>query len=161
MIAVDTNLLVYAHRAESPWHDAAKQCLEDFVETDTEWAIPWPCLHEFVAIVTRSTIFKPPTPLEDAIAQVDEWLQAPSLTMLGEGLGYWRELRDLIRDAKVTGAMIHDARIAAICIQHDAELWSADRDFGRFPGLRVRNPLVGDRLSERLARYGHTRRRRA
>jgi uncharacterized protein len=159
MIAVDTNLLVYAHRPESPWHEAATQCLQDLVETDTEWAVPWPCLHEFLAIVTRSTIFKEPTPPEAAIAQVNFWLEAPTLTMLGEGPGYWVELRDLIGHAKVTGAMIHDARIAAICIQHDAELWSADRDFGRFHGVRVRNPLVGDRLSERAARYGRRRRR--
>ena len=158
MIAVDTNLLVYAHRTDSPWHEAAKQCLEDLVGTETEWAIPWPCLHEFLGIVTRSTIFKPPTPLEAAITQIDYWLEAPTLTLLGEGPGYWLELRELMAHAKITGAMIHDARIAAICIQHDAELWSADRDFGRFPGLRVRNPLVGDRLAERKARYARRQR---
>ena len=158
MIAVDTNLLVYAHRPESAWHEAVKRCLDDLVDTETEWAIPWPCLHEFLGIVTRSRVFKVPTSLDQAIAQVDFWLEAPTLTLLGERPGYWLELRELIADAKVTGAMIHDARIAAICIQHDAELWSADRDFGRFPGLRVRNPLVGDRLAERKARYARRQR---
>ena len=159
MIAVDTNILVYAHRAESPWHEAAKQCLDDLAETGAEWAIPWPCLHEFLAVVTRPGIFDPPTSLENAIAQADEWLEAPTVTTLAEFPGYWVELRRLLIDGKAVGAMIHDARIAALCIQHDAELWSSDRDFGRFAGLRIRNPLVGDRVSERTARYARRRRR--
>jgi uncharacterized protein len=159
VIAVDTNILVYAHRADSPWHEAAKQCLADLSETGADWVIPWPCLHEFLAVVTRPGIFKPPTALEIALAQVDLWFEAPTLTTLAEAPGYWRELRDLAAVAKATGATIHDARIAAICRQHDAELWSADRDFGRFLGLRIRNPLIGDRLSERPAKYRRARRR--
>ena len=161
MIGIDSNVLVYAHRADSPWHGIAKRCLQELVESGAEWAIPWPCLHEFLAIATHPTIFKPPTPLEAALDQVDAWLEAPNLAMLGEADGYWAMLRSALVKSKTTGPMVHDARIAAICIQHGVDpLWSADRDFGRFSELRVENPLVTDRVSERPARYRRRRSRR-
>lgn len=143
MIAVDTNLLVYAHREDSPWHDAAYARIEELAEGRAPWAIPWPCVHEFLAIVTHPRIFAPPTPLAAAVKQVEAWLEAPSLAMLAEAEGYWEELRAALRSGRVTGAQVHDARIAALCRLHGVrELWTADRDFGRFPGLAVRNPLV-------------------
>jgi hypothetical protein len=105
--------------------------------------VPWPCIHEFLAIVTHARIYRPPTPLERAIDQVDAWLEAPGLVLLGESEGYWPELRGQVMAGKATGGMIHDARIAALCIRHGVDvLWSADRDFSRFPHLSVRNPLV-------------------
>jgi hypothetical protein len=160
VIAVDSNLLVYAHRADSPWHDTAKPALAGLVESGAAWAIPWPCVHEFLAIVTHPAIFKPPTPIEAALAQVDAWLEAPTLELLGEVEGYWPLARATFEDSKVAGPRVHDARIAAICIQHGVEsLWSADRDFGRFAGLRVRNPLLASQVSERTPRYGRRRRR--
>ena len=71
MNAVDTNILVYAHRSDSPWHEAAYAVLGSL--SGTEWAIPWPCIHEFLAIVTHPKIFDPPTPLADAVAAVESW----------------------------------------------------------------------------------------
>ena len=69
MIAVDTNILVYSVRADSPWHPAALQCLRDLAEGASPWAIAWPCIHEFIAVVTHPRIYKPPTPLRDALLQ--------------------------------------------------------------------------------------------
>ncbi len=89
MIAVDTNILVYAHREDSPFHDAADACFAQLAESDVPFALPWPCLHEFLAIVTHPRIYKPPTPLEDALEQVECWLEAPGLIMLGERSTYW------------------------------------------------------------------------
>lgn len=144
MIAVDTNLLVYAHREDSSWHDAACARLVELAEGRAPWAIPWPCLHEFLAIVTHPRIYAPPTPLPTAVDQVEAWLEAPSLILLAEAEGYWPELRTTLQGARVTGAQVHDARVAALCRLHGVrELWTADRDFGRFSGLVVRNPLVG------------------
>lgn len=144
MIAVDTNLLVYAHREDSPWHDAAYARLVELAEARAAWAIPWPCLHEFLAIVTHPRIYAPPTPLPAALDQVEAWLEAPSLVLLAESEGYWRELRPALEAGRVAGAQVHDARVAALCRLHGVrELLTADRDFGRFPGLTVRNPLVG------------------
>ena len=143
MIALDTNLLVYAHRADSPWHEPAARCVRELAEGRAPWAIPWPCLHEFLAIATHRRIYNPPSTSARAIDQVAAWLESPSLVLLGEGDGYFAELRAVVESGRAGGPMIHDARIAALCRHHRvAELWSADRDFGRFKGLKVRNPLV-------------------
>ncbi len=144
MIAVDTNLLVYSHREDAQMHEVASRRVRELAEGKSPWAIPWPCLHEFLAIVTHPRIYTPPTPLAKALEQVDAWLESPSLVVLGESEGYWPTVRAMIATSRVAGARVHDARIAAICAHHGVrELWSADRDFGRFSGLTVRNPLVG------------------
>ena len=143
MIAVDTNLLVYAHREDSPFHDRARGCLESLAEGTAPWAIPWPCAHEFIAIVTHPRIYRPPTPLELALAQMDAWLKSPTLALLAESDLHWPRMRALLLAGRITGPQVHDARVAALCLQHGVRtLWSADRDFGRFPDLPVANPLV-------------------
>ena len=143
MIAVDTNLLVYAHRVDSEWHDRASERLRELAEGKTRWAIPWPCLHEFLAIVTHPRIFAAPTPLDAATDQVGAWIESPSLILLAEPDDCFAQLRDLLLASRVTGPKVHDARIAALCLLHGVrELWTADRDFGRFPALATRNPLA-------------------
>jgi toxin-antitoxin system PIN domain toxin len=143
MIAVDTNLLVYAHREDSPFHARAFACLERLAASRAAWAIPWPCLHEFYAIVTHPRIYAPPTPLERALDQIDAWLESPSLALLSESGEHWPLLRGLIGSSRIAGTQVHDARIAALCLRHGVrELWSADRDFSRFPQLAVGNPLI-------------------
>jgi hypothetical protein len=144
VIAVDTNVLVYAHRADSPWHEAAARAVRGLAESRSAWAIPWPCVHEFLAIVTHPRIYRPPTPVAGAIDQIEAWLDSPSLVPIGEGAGYWQSLRPLLLDGRIEGPRVHDARIAALCLLHGIdELWSVDRDFSRFTSLEVRNPLAG------------------
>lgn len=144
MIAVDTNILVYAHREDSPFHTRARECLESLANGRGAWAIPWPCLHEFFAIATHPRIYAPPTPGDLALDQVDAWLESPSLQLLGESERHWPVLRSLVEAGRLAGPQVHDARIAALCLQHGVRtLWSADRDFSRFPHLIVANPLVG------------------
>jgi len=143
MIAVDTNLLVYAHREDSTWHDSAYARVTELAESRAPWAIPWPCVHEFLAIATHPRIYDPPTPLANALDQVEAWLESPSLVVLSEQKEYWAELRQALEGGRITGARVHDARIAALCRLHGVrELWTADRDFSRFPGLNARNPLI-------------------
>lgn len=142
MIAVDTNLLVYAHREDSAWHPQAYEIIRSLAEGASPWAIPWPCIHEFLAITTHTRIFSPPTSLAKAIDQLDAWLESPNLHLLSEQPEAWDSLRPLLVASKTTGPVVHDARIAALCLQHGIrELWTADRDFSRFRDLRVRNPL--------------------
>jgi uncharacterized protein len=144
MIAVDTNVLVYAHREDSAWHDAAYARVAELAEGRAPWAIPWPCIHEFLAVVTHPRIYGPPTPLVQAIEQVEAWLESPTLVLLAETEEYWPELRAILEQGRVNGPVVHDARIAAICCDHGVrELWTADRDFSRFPTVTVRNPLIG------------------
>jgi toxin-antitoxin system PIN domain toxin len=143
LIAVDTNILVYAHREDAPFHSVASRQLASLAEGSAAWAIPWPCLHEFLAIVTHARIYNPPTSVSAATDQVDAWLESPSLVLLTESDQHWPALRKILTAGQITGGRTHDARVAALCIQHGArELWSADRDFSRFPGLTTVNPLT-------------------
>ena len=143
MIGLDTNILVYAHRRDSEWFQPAYAAVKQLAEGQESWAIPWPCVHEFLAIVTHPRIYDPPTPLGKAIEQVEIWLESPSLRLIGELKGHWKELKALLGAGKVRGGAIHDARIVAICREHGVrELWSADRDFTRLGGLTVKNPLI-------------------
>ncbi len=143
MIALDTNLLVHAHRSDSGWHDRAAACLRELAEGRSPWAIPWPCLHEFLAIATHPRIWDPPSSLAVALAQIDHWLESPSVALLSEGEEHWSALRPLLEAGRISGPRVHDARIVALCLAHGVrELWTADRDFGRFPALATANPLA-------------------
>ena len=144
MIAVDTNILVYAHRYDSPFHERARSALESLANGTREWAVPWPCAHEFLAIVTHPRIYRTATPPAMALAQLRALHALSNLVFIAEADDHLQHLEPLALGARVQGAAVHDARIAAICLAHGvAELWSADRDFARYPSLKVRNPVVG------------------
>lgn len=144
LIATDTNILVYAHREDSEWHAQARASVEMLATGQVLWGLPWPCAHEFLAIVTHPRIYDPPSTLEQAIAQFDAWLQSPVATLLTESKSHWEILKRELSAGKVAGPMVHDARVAAMCLVHGVtEFWTADRDFSRFPALSVRNPLLG------------------
>jgi hypothetical protein len=141
VIAVDTNVLVYASRTDSPHNAAAFNAMAALVAGDEPWAIPWPCVHEYLAVLTNGRLFPDPTPSSVALDQVDEFARAGA-SFLGERSGHLRRLRDAVEGMNATGARIHDAKIAAICVAHGVrELWTLDRDFANVPGLRTRNPL--------------------
>jgi len=143
MIAVDTNVLIYAHREDADWHTFAAGRLREVAESRSPWAIPWPCIHEFFAIATHPRIWDPPTPVDAALAQIEAWLESPTLELLAEGGEHWHQLRSLVESGRVVGPRVHDARIAALCLAHGvSELWTVDRDFGRFPSLSAINPLA-------------------
>ena len=143
MIAVDTNILVYAHREDALWHQAAYARVRDLAEGRASWAIPWSCVHEFLAIVTHPRIYQPATPLATALDQVDAWLESPALTLLGESSDHWTVVRRLVWAGRLAGGQVHDARVAAVCLAHGVtELWTVDRDFSRFPALSAKNPLA-------------------
>ncbi len=142
MIAIDTDILVYAARTESPSHAASFALVQTLAEGSSAWAIPWPCIHEFLAVVTSGRFYEPPTPLMKALEQVGEWLASPSLVVLAEGGGHFAALRAVLAGIEIRGTAIHDAKIAAICVANGVtEFWSADRGFGRFSALKMRNPL--------------------
>jgi toxin-antitoxin system PIN domain toxin len=148
VIAIDTNLLVYAHRPDSGHHAAAVAAMRLVVEGAAPWALPWPCVHEFLGIATHPKVFKPVSTLAEALAFVDSLLSSPSLHLLAESPGYFDKLRTLTTSANLNGPRIHDARIAALCLHHGvSELWSAGRDFAAFPQVKMRNPLVKTRAT--------------
>lgn len=143
MIAVDTNILVYAHRKDSEWNGAAFAKLAELAVSPATWAIPWPCVHEFYSVVTHPRILAPPSTVEQALDQVAAWMECPNLVFIAEEGEYWPCLQALVQGARLRGPAVHDARIAALCRVHGIdELWTADRDFSRM-SLKVKNPLVG------------------
>ncbi|MGZ8900730.1 MAG: type II toxin-antitoxin system VapC family toxin [Limisphaerales bacterium] len=143
MIALDTNLLVYAHQNKTEFHDAAKKLVASLREGIAPWAIPWPCIHEFLAVTTNPKAFKRPASFEQALQFVDALTATPQLSLLSESSGYIEKLRTIGPARELRGGRIDDARIAALCLHHGVrELWTADRDFSLFPQLKVRNPLV-------------------
>ena len=149
MTAVDTNVLVYAHRQDSRHHKAAALAIRRLAEGKAPWGIPWPCVHEFLSVTTNPRIFKPASPPDTAIRQVEIWMESPSLHLLPEATGYWSELKATFLGGKLAGAQVHDARIHAICRANGVrELWSADRDFSRMRGLNVVNPCLGQADSD-------------
>ena len=142
MIALDTNILVYARREEAPHHEQARMLLIQLAEGDSPWALPWPCIYEFVRVVTHPRVFDPPTPLVSALADLESLMQSPSLTLLREGPRHATFMQRMLKAGQATGNLAHDAHIAALCIEHGvSEFWTADHDFARFPGIPARNPF--------------------
>ena len=143
MIAIDTNLMVFAHRGNAIHHQEAITALQPVFEGTAAWALPWPCVHEFISVATNSGIYKPASTLSEALGFLELLFGSPQLHLLAESPGYFDKLREISVAARLKGPRIHDARIAALCLHHGVnELWSADRDFSAFPQLKVRNPLV-------------------
>lgn len=143
MIAVDTNVLVASHRADAEAHGLARAAVVELAQGVSPWSIPWPCIHEFFRVVTGIRVFLEPTPPATALAFLRGLMQSDSLAMIGEGPTHFDTLERLVMAGRVSGAMVHDARIAAICLANGVrELWTADRDFSRFPELKTRNPLI-------------------
>ena len=142
MIAVDTNIQAYSVRADSSWHAQAREAIPGLAEGDKPWAIAWPCIHEFVGVVTHPGIYTPPTSLAAALLQVEYRGARPGIRFLGEGSGYWQTFTAAARGSNIAGPVVDDARVAAIYIAAGVrEIRTRDRDFSRFPKIRIRNPL--------------------
>lgn len=143
MIALDTNILVYARRAETVQHAQANAILKELAEGAQPWALPWPCIYEFIRVVTHPRVFDPPSQLETVLDDLDSLFQSPSLNLLREGPRHAVFMQQLLRAGQAAGNLAHDAHIAALVLEHGArELWTADRDFARFPGIRVHDPFA-------------------
>jgi toxin-antitoxin system PIN domain toxin len=142
LIAVDTNILVYAYNESSPMHQRALAAMDRLVR-EPSWGLPWIVAGEFYAVLTDARLWREPR-VDAALAALDAWIATPGARLLAEPPGHWSRLRTLLADARPLGHKVHDARIAAVCLSAGVtELWSSDRDFGWYPQLRVRNPLVG------------------
>jgi toxin-antitoxin system PIN domain toxin len=154
VIALDTNILVYARRRETPHHAAALRLLTGLAEGDEPWALAWPCVYEFLRVATHPRIFDPPTDIGAALFDLESLFESPSLVLLGEGPAHPAHMRTMVDSGRAAGNLAHDAHIAALAVEHGvSELWTTDRDFSRFPGLRTRNPFLPQDLNEPKKRY--------
>lgn len=138
MIAVDTNVLTYAHRAESEHHAQAVDALKRLSEGAELWALPIFCIGEFVRVATHPRLFDPPSTLEQALAAVDSLRQSPTLRVLRPGNRFLAVFAAMLHEADARGNLVFDAMIAAVCLENGArQLVTLDRDFRRFAKLTV------------------------
>ena len=141
MIAVDTNILVYAHRFECDLHTAAFNELAALAEGRRQWAIPIFCVSEFVRVVTHRRVYSPPSTIAEAMGFVRKLLAAPTCRLALPGEGFIGELEHALREGKARGNLVYDAQIAALCREHGiGEILTNDLDFGRFQNLRMLRP---------------------
>ena len=136
--AIDTNVLVYAYREEMSRHNDARSLIQRLAEGDNPWAIPVFCISEFLRVVTHRRIFQPPTPLEDAVIAIEHLLQSQSVRLLLPGDRYWSIFSSLLRSGRVSGNVIFDAQIVALCLERGVEtVISEDRDLRGFEGIEA------------------------
>lgn len=136
----DVNVLIYAHREDAPEHDRYAAWLRALTATDEPFAVAEIVLAGFLRIVTNSRIFDPPTPMASAITFCQRLVEWPRAVMIAPGRGHWDIFIGL--SAGIQGALVSDAYLAALAIEHGCELITTDSDFARFPGLRWRHPLA-------------------
>ncbi len=141
MILIDANVLIYAYDAQNERFDAAKDWLETQFSNPGMVRLPWAVILAFLRITTHSGIFRHPLSRREARDIVHQWLSLPQVDSLVPGDRHWTILRDVIEAGQVTGKLMMDAHLAAMAIEHGGTLYSCDRDFARFDGLRWRDPL--------------------
>ena len=142
MLAIDTNVLVYAEIRSSAHHKLALKILTDLAEGSLPWALPWPCIYEFLRVVTHPRVYHPPVPVSVALKDLKRILESPTLILLRETDRHQEVMDTVLRTSGVSGNLIHDANIAALCMEHGiTELITGDRDFTRFASLSVQNPF--------------------
>lgn len=141
MILPDLNLLVYAYNSDAPDHDAARKWWEDTLSDTEPVALPWVVSLGFLRLMTGRSIVVEPLTATEAIGHVRSWLARPQVQVLNPGPRHVDLLEQLAEQAHQAGNLTTDLHLAALAIEHGAELHSNDRDFARFHGLRWINPL--------------------
>lgn len=142
MILLDANLLIYAVNEDAPSHRKAKSWLESAISGPDTVGFSWNVLLAFLRLTTRPALFRNPLSVETAFDLIASWLDQPSATVIHAGPRHLRILRELLLSMGTGGNLTSDAHLAALAIEHGAELCSSDHDFARFPGLLWRNPLA-------------------
>ena len=142
MIIPDVNLLVYAHNRASAGHERARTWWEDLVDREQPIGLPWAVMLGFVRLITHPSVLVAPLAPLDALARVRGWLEQPSVRIVEPGPRHLDLLAELFRSTGVGGNLTTDTHLAALAMEHQAELHSNDADFARFPGLRWCNPIA-------------------
>lgn len=143
MIVPDANLLIYAYnRLDTRHHDQARSWWESLLNSPDPVGLPWISAGGFLRVMTHPRILDDPMPVPEAVAAVRSWLERPNVIVLQPGSRFGELFLTLLEQSGTGGNLTTDAQLAALAIEHQAELHSNDADFGRFPGLRWRNPLA-------------------
>jgi toxin-antitoxin system PIN domain toxin len=141
--AIDANVLLYASDASSPLHESAHAFLRGCADGPELLYLPWSVSMAYLRIATHPAIFAHPLTPADAMANIGALLDRPHVRPLGEIDGFWEVYRRTTRDVTVRGNLVSDAHLAALLLQHGVTtLWTHDRDFRKFEGIRVRDPFA-------------------
>lgn len=144
MIVLDANILFYSYSITSAEHQQARSCVEGLFSGNEPVGLPWQTIGAFLRISTNSRL-PGARPAAEAAQEVEDWLQQPNVRIVVPGDDHWRLLRKMVFEGQAFGPMVSDAQIAALTIEYGAVLYTSDRDFARFPGLRWVNPLATPR----------------
>jgi toxin-antitoxin system PIN domain toxin len=142
VILIDANLLLYAYHPRAEFHQRSRRWFESVLTGASPVRFAWMTLLAFLRISTSPRIFEHPLRMDEAAQIVTTWLAQPVADILEPGERYWSILTELMRDAQVSGALVTDAALAALAVEHGFTLCTTDRDFARFQGLRTLNPLT-------------------
>lgn len=142
MIIVDANILLYAYNRASEHHSRAARWVERTFSDAEPVRLPWQVIHAFLRLTTQAGLLPKPFNADEAASIVTEWLEQPSVGAVDPGARYWTILRKLLIQGRIRGAMVMDAHLAALTIEHAGTLYTTDKDFSRFDELRVVNPIA-------------------
>jgi toxin-antitoxin system PIN domain toxin len=142
VILVDANVLLHAYDPRAQAHDHCRTWVERAFSGEEPVAIAWVTLLAFVRISTNPVVFEQPLLASEALAAVASWLERPSVSVLEAGEACWEIFRQLVVDAQVTGLLVMDAFLAALALENGATLATTDRDFARFPKLKLVDPAA-------------------
>ena len=142
MILVDANILLYAEDSLSARHEAARTWWDKQLSGTEPVALCWPVLTAFIRISTNVRLHQRPLTLDEAIERTQSWFDQPCLRILEPTEQHWTIFQQMLRKGNATANLVSDAHLAALAIEHDAILNSADADFARFPSLKWMNPLA-------------------
>lgn len=141
MIVLDANILLYAYGTASPQHEKARSCVEELFSGSELVGLPWQTMAAFLRVSTNARVAGAHS-VAEAVNEIEEWLKQPSVRVLAPGDDHWPVFRRMVVEGQASGALVSDAQIAALTIEYGGVLYTADRDFARFPGLRWKNPLT-------------------
>ena len=142
MIVIDANLLLYAYSAPTAKQEKALTWLEATFSSGDSVGLPWQVISAFIRIASNPKLPQLRRPVEEVARLVDQWLEQPGVRVLVPGENHWNIFRQMILEGQASGDLVSDAQIAALTIEYGGVLYTTDRDFARFPGLRWTNPLA-------------------
>ncbi len=142
MILADANLLLYAYNADAPEHEPAARWLEASLSQPTPFAFSWQTITAFIRISTNIRAFPKPFSTKEAIEIVAEWAERANVTILQPSERHWEIFSRFLSEGQAVGALVMDAHLAALAVEHGATLATTDRDFARFADLQTFNPIA-------------------
>ena len=142
MTIIDANVLLYAYNADAAEHDSAREWLESQLSASDILCFSWQTITAFLRISTNTRAFAHPFTIAEATRIVTDWLERPQSVVLTPGERHWDILSNLLTTGQAVGPLVMDAHLAALALEHGCTLATTDRDFARFPGLQIVNPLA-------------------